>query len=101
MAPDVGHWTLTTHREKLIKTGATVVRHSKYVIFQLGEVAVSRELFAPILERIKRFAMPPPSVGRAYAWHGSSGIGRKIAEKPRTSIAKTCARPPDRGVASG
>jgi hypothetical protein len=35
-------WTLTTLREKLIKIGAKVVRHSKYVLFQLAEVAVPR-----------------------------------------------------------
>jgi hypothetical protein len=47
-------WTLTTLREKLIKIGAKVVSHSKYVIFQLAEVAVPRKLFAQILERIAR-----------------------------------------------
>jgi hypothetical protein len=47
-------WTLTTLREKLIKIGAKVVRHSKYVLFQLAEVAVPRKLFARILERIAR-----------------------------------------------
>ena len=63
----VSHWTLTTLREKLIKTGAKVTRHSTYVTFQLAEAAVPRELFAAILQRIERLAMPPPSVGRAYA----------------------------------
>jgi hypothetical protein len=47
-------WTLTTLREKLIKIGAKVVRHSKYVLFQLAEVAVPRQLFARILGRITR-----------------------------------------------
>ena len=47
-------WTLTTLREKLIKIGAKVVAHAKYVVFQLAEVAVPRELFARILERIAR-----------------------------------------------
>jgi hypothetical protein len=47
-------WTLTTLREKLIKIGAKVVRHSKYVLFQLAEVAVPGELFAAILKRIAR-----------------------------------------------
>ena len=32
----VSHWTLTTLREKLIKIGAKVVRHSKYVTFPTG-----------------------------------------------------------------
>jgi len=50
----VKHWTMTTMREKLIKIGAKVVRHSKYVFFQMAEVAVPRELFAAILERIQR-----------------------------------------------
>jgi Transposase DDE domain group 1 len=45
-------WTLTTLREKLIKIGARVVSHSKYVLFQMAEVAVPRQLFATILERI-------------------------------------------------
>ena len=48
------HWTMTTLREKLIKIGAKVVRHSKYVFFQMAEVAVSRKLLAAILERIQR-----------------------------------------------
>ena len=47
-------WTLTTLREKLIKIGAKVVAHAKYVTFQLAEVAVPRKLFARILERIAR-----------------------------------------------
>ena len=54
LPPRVKHWTLTTLREKLIKIGAKVVRHSKYVFFQMAEVAVPRKLFAAILERIQR-----------------------------------------------
>jgi hypothetical protein len=50
-------WTLTTLQEKLIKIGAKVVSHSKYVIFQLAEVAVHRQLFAAILERIARLRL--------------------------------------------
>ena len=56
----VRHWSLTTLREKLIKIGAKVTRHSKYVFFQLAEVAVTRNLFAAILDRIARLALPPP-----------------------------------------
>ena len=58
------HNALTTLREKLIKIGAKVVRHAKYVTFQMAEVAVPRELFAAILERIRRFGVPPPLVQR-------------------------------------
>ncbi len=58
----VKHWSLTTLREKLVKIGAKVTRHSKYVTFQLAEVAVTRNLFAAILDRIERLALPPPAV---------------------------------------
>jgi hypothetical protein len=44
----------TTLREKLVKIAAKVVAHAKYVIFQLAEVAVPRNLFGAILERIGR-----------------------------------------------
>jgi hypothetical protein len=50
----VKHWSLTTLREKLIKIGARVVAHAKYVTFQLAQVAVPRRLFAQILRRIDR-----------------------------------------------
>ncbi len=59
----VGHWTLRTLREKLIKIGAKVVRHARQVIFQMAEVAVPRELFRASLERIGRLRLPPPLAG--------------------------------------
>ena len=37
---EVEHWSLTNLREKLIKIGARIVRHGRYVVFQLAEVAV-------------------------------------------------------------
>jgi DDE family transposase len=59
----VRHWTLTTLREKLIKIGAKVVRHSKKVVFQMAEVAVPRELFRAILEGIERLRLPAGASG--------------------------------------
>jgi hypothetical protein len=58
----VKHWSLTTLREKLIKIGAKVVTHSRYVIFQMAELAVPRDLFARILQLIQWFGVPPPLV---------------------------------------
>ena len=49
---EVEHWSLITLREKLIKIGAKVVRHGRYVTFQLAEVAVPKELFQKILSLI-------------------------------------------------
>jgi Transposase DDE domain group 1 len=57
---EVEHWSLTTLREKLVKIGARIVRHGRYVVFQLAEVAVPRALFAEILRRIDRLRPPPP-----------------------------------------
>ena len=41
---------------KLIKTGAKVVRQSKYVTFQMAEAAVPRKIFAAILARLRKWA---------------------------------------------
>ncbi len=49
---EVEHWSLTTLREKLVKIGAKIVRHGRYVTFQLAEVAVPRSLFRKILSLI-------------------------------------------------
>jgi hypothetical protein len=37
-------WSLTNLREKLIEIGAKVVSHSRYVTFQMAEVAAPRNL---------------------------------------------------------
>jgi hypothetical protein len=42
----VNKWSLRTLREKLIKIGAKVVRHSRYVVFQMAEAVVPRGLFS-------------------------------------------------------
>jgi len=55
----VRHWSLTTLREKLIKIGAKVVRHARYVTFQMAEVAIPSRLFATILRRIGRLRPVP------------------------------------------
>ena len=49
---EVEYWSLTTLREKLVKIGAKVVSHGRYVTFQLAELAVPRELFRKILSLI-------------------------------------------------
>ncbi len=62
MPKDVEHWSLTTLREKLIKIGAKVVRHGRYITFQIAEVAIPRPLFAEILRLIDGLwlaALPP------------------------------------------
>ncbi len=41
MPEAVEHWSLTTLREKLIKIGAKVVRHGRYITFQMADGAMS------------------------------------------------------------
>ena len=56
-------WSLRTLQVKLIKIGAKVIRHSRYVIFQMAEVMVSKSLFHEILERIHRLKPVPIGYG--------------------------------------
>src|SRR5439155_16063252 len=48
----IADWSLTSLREKVVKIGAKVVAHGRYLVFQMAEVAVPRELFRGILQRI-------------------------------------------------
>ncbi len=55
----VAHRSLTSLREKLIKIGAKIVAYAQYVIFQMAEVAVPKELFQEILRLIAGLRAPP------------------------------------------
>jgi hypothetical protein len=55
----INDWSLRSVQLKLIKMGGRIVRHARRIVFQLAEVAVPRELFAAILERITRLCLSP------------------------------------------
>jgi hypothetical protein len=55
-------WSLTSLKEKLIKIGAKVVTHGRYVAFQMAEVAVPRALFAKILRLIAELRPRSPPI---------------------------------------
>jgi Transposase DDE domain group 1 len=57
---EVERWSGTSLREKVVKIGAKVIAHGRCAIFQMAEVAVPRELFGRILDRIAR--LRPPDV---------------------------------------
>jgi hypothetical protein len=59
MPDTIKDWSLASLREKLIKVGAKVVSHGRYVSFQMAEVAVSRQMFTDILMLIARLQAPP------------------------------------------
>jgi hypothetical protein len=58
----VERWSLTTLRERVVKIGAKVINHARYTVFQMAEVAVSRDLFRRILHMID--ALRPAPVAR-------------------------------------
>ena len=53
-------WSLTSLRERLIKIGAKVVSHGRYVAFQMAEVAIPRQMFQEILRLIAELRPQPP-----------------------------------------
>jgi len=75
----VKQWSLTSLREKLVKIGAKVVRHGRYVIFQMAEIAVPRELFGEILRLIDGLRPRPP---QRRNWDGRMRHhdGRSVSE---------------------
>ena len=52
-------WSLTSLKEKLIKIGAKVISHGRYVAFQMAEVAIPRQLFIDILRLIAELRPSP------------------------------------------
>ena len=62
--PDAEQWSLTTLKDKIIKIGAKVVRHGRYVAFQMAEVAIPRAVFADIprlIALLRPLAGPAPA----------------------------------------
>jgi len=52
-------WSLTSLRDRLIKTGTRLVRHARYAIFQMAEAALPRRVFAGILGLSTGLRGPP------------------------------------------
>jgi hypothetical protein len=52
-------WSLTSLKDKLIKIGAKVVSHGRYVAFQLAEVGIPRQMFQEILRLIAELRPQP------------------------------------------
>jgi hypothetical protein len=55
----IKNWSLTSLKEKLIKIGAKIVSHGRYVAFQMAEVATPKNVFADILQLIAELRPPP------------------------------------------
>ena len=62
VVPDgVEKWSLTSLREKLVKIGAKLVVHGRYMTFQMAEVVVPRNLLRRILQMIDRLRSERPA----------------------------------------
>ena len=59
VSEEAEHWSLTTLREKLIRIGARMVRHGRYVRFQMAEIAVSGRMFGQTLAHVARLGTQP------------------------------------------
>ena len=55
----VKEWFLQSVQLKLIKAGARLVRHARRLVFQMAEVAVPRDVWMAILERIGGLRLVP------------------------------------------
>ena len=69
-------WPLTSPQEKLIKIGAKVVSHGRYVTFQMADVAVSRLTFMDILMLIARLPPPPAPALEMQGSNATNNDGR-------------------------
>jgi Transposase DDE domain group 1 len=70
-------WSLTSLKEKLIKIGAKVVSHGRYVAFQMAEVAIPKILFADIFGSLRN-------------------CGRRRSHQPRKAFVRYASEPNSR-----
>ena len=59
---EIETWSLTSLRERLIKTGARLVRRARYAVFQFAEAALPRQVFAGIVALINSLRGPPAAM---------------------------------------
>ena len=52
-------WSLWSMQLKRVKTGARLVRHARRLVLQMAEVAVARDVWMAILERIGGLRLVP------------------------------------------
>jgi hypothetical protein len=72
-------WSLTSLKEKLIKTGVKIVSHGRYVAFQMAEVAIPRTLFADVLRLIAELGPPPVTSTVRSVWRSTKNHGRRAS----------------------
>ena len=87
-------WSLTSLKEKLIKIGAKVVSHGRYVVFQMAEVAIPRQMFQEILPLIAELRpQPPPAPAEAFDCHAFRRNRQEECVQMPVKIARSTTRP--------
>ena len=61
----ISSWSLTSLRERLIKTGTRLVKHARYAVFQIAEAGLSHAVFQGILSLINGLRGPPTAKAAA------------------------------------
>jgi hypothetical protein len=79
-------WSLAGLREKLIKIGAKVISHGRYVTFQMAEVVVPQQMFVEILSLIARLRAPSAPACGVWGSETISDDGRGV---PRRRLSRT------------
>ena len=94
-------WSLTSLKEKLIKIGAKVVSHGRYVALQMAEVAVPRMLFAEILRLIAELRPRSPPLRHEHREQRSMATrgARCVYDRPRAAECYPKVGPKPRGAA--
>ena len=86
--PEAGKdWSLRSLQVKLIKMGGRLVRHARRLVFYLPKVAVSRDVFQEVLDRIGRLG---PAAGlrvSLYQLGGSPAGGVRLGQSARSNNA--------------
>jgi hypothetical protein len=54
----IGHWSLTSLQQRLVKTGGRLVKHARYYWLLLAESHLTRRLFASMVGRIDGLPLP-------------------------------------------
>jgi hypothetical protein len=91
----IKEWSLTSLKEKLIKIGAKVVSHGRYVAFQMAEVAIPRRMFQEILRLIANCGRSLRLHGQeVFDGHGFKGNRREECVQMPTKWPDQPPRPP-------
>jgi Transposase DDE domain group 1 len=78
-------WSLTSLKEKLIKIGAKVVSHGRYVAFQMAEVAIPWQMFQEIFAAHRRTAAAATT---------SASVRRSMVTRSKSNRREECVQVP-------